>query len=653
MDHKSLQPSYCTKLLAVTLALFYFATGSASARENPDQLLFGDTHLHTNISYDAYMFDNQSADADTAYRFAKGEPTIHPYHRARVQLDTPLDFLAVTDHAELLGVAYGLFTSGDPLVADTRLGRHLIELTEGGEKRRAFFLLLQSLMSSGMDVSERPERIGTLTKLRWKIEDLFTTANKMERDLRWVLSDPGIFEELVSSDAFRNHWLANAAAAERHNEPGKFTALIGWEYSPAPDNANLHRVVLMSNGEDVASQFLPFSAVDSDNPEDLWRWLGETESATGANFVAIPHNSNVSKGRMFARVTTAGDPIEEGYARQRARWEPVAEVTQIKGTSETHPLLSPDDEFANFEFFSQLLETRPNAPRTPTVTEADYVRAALKTGIEIEGEIGSNPYKLGLIGSTDGHTGLASAEEDNFMGKMARDSIPENKQQGLGRISGWEMSASGLAAVWARENTREEIVSAFKRREVYGTSGPRIAVRFFGGHGFEAGDITARDLASVGYAKGVPMGGDLAKSTAAPSFLIQAVRDPSGANLDRIQIIKGWLDEGGKAHERVFDVAWSGARVRGANGRIPPVGDTVERNTAHYENTIGAPELVTIWRDPTFNSDARAFYYVRVLQIPTPRNSLYDSVALGAPSPEGYAEVIQERAYTSPIWYTP
>ena len=638
---------------AASLAIFLAATGAACAQENPDQLLWGDTHLHTNISFDAYMFDNHSADADTAYRFAKGEPAIHPYHRAKVQLETPLDFLAVTDHAALLGVPYGLFTEEDPLLTETRLGRRLIELKDKGEQRRAFILLIRSMINAGMDASERPPKIGPLTRLRWKIADLVRPANKMERDLRWVLSDPSLFQELAGSDAFRNHWQANIDAAERHNAPGKFTSLIGWEYSPAPDNATLHRVVLMSNAGDVARQFLPFSALDSDNPEDLWQWLDDTKIATGADFVAVPHNANISKGKMFARVTTAGDPIEEGYARQRARWEPVAEVTQIKGTSETHPILSPDDEFAGFELFRQLLEIRPDAPHTPTVTEADYVRSALKTGLEIDNEIGANPYKLGMIGATDGHTGLASAEEDNFMGKMARDSTPENKKQGLGRVSGWEMSASGLAAVWARENTREEIISAFKRREVYGTTGPRIAVRFFGGHGFEASDLAARDLGSIGYAKGVPMGGDLAASSEAPSFLVQAVKDPKGANLDRIQIIKGWLDADGKSHEKVFDVVWSGERARGGDDRLPPVGDTVDRKTAHYENSIGAPELTAVWRDPAFNADTRAFYYVRVLQIPTPRNSLYDSIALGEAPPEGYPQVLQERAYTSPIWYTP
>ncbi|MEX0645138.1 MAG: DUF3604 domain-containing protein, partial [Parvularculaceae bacterium] len=349
-----------------------------------------------------------------------------------------------------------------------------------------------------------------------------------------------------------------------------------------------------------------------------------------------------------------GKPLTPELARLRAQWETVAEVTQIKGTSETHPLLSPDDEFASFEFFSRLIESRPEAQLTPTVTAGDYLRGALMAGLELDAALGVNPFKLGMIGSTDSHTGLASAEEDNFMGKMAIDSIPENKSLGFAGVSGWEMSSSGLAAVWARENTREEIAAAFRRREVYGTTGPRIKVRFFGGYGYALEDVLARDIASAGYAKGVPMGGDLTRAVdgAAPSFLVLATKDPVGANLDRIQIVKGWLGPDGKAREKVFDVVWSGARELGAKGRVPSVGDTVGAD-ASYENSIGVAELSAEWTDPEFDPAVRAFYYARVLQLPTPRNSLYDSVALGETPPKGYATTIQERAYTSPIWYTP
>ncbi|NWG91239.1 MAG: DUF3604 domain-containing protein, partial [Parvularculaceae bacterium] len=430
--------------------------------------------------------------------------------------------------------------------------------------------------------------------------------------------------------------------------------LVGWEYTPTPNGANLHRIVLSPTTPAIAKTFLPYSSNDSGNPEDLWKWLAETEAKTGANFISIPHNSNISKGRMFATVDYDGRPLTAEYARLRAAFEPIAEVTQIKGTSETHPDLSPADEFAEFEFFKVLIEGRQGADITPTAAPGDYVRAALKTGLEIERRLGVNPYKLGMIGSTDSHSGLASAEEDNFMGKFAYDSVPEMKDHKLGGlVSGWDMSASGLAAVWARENTREEIFAAMKRREVFGTTGPRIAVRFFGGFGFAPEDAAARDLAAVGYAKGVPMGGDLTAATAAPSFLVQAVKDPESANLDRVQIVKGWLGSDGQAREKVYDVAWSGERAIGADGKLPPVGDTVDRATASYKNSIGAAELSTVWTDPEFDAKESAFYYVRVLEIPTPRNSLYDSVAMQKAPPNGYPATIQERAYTSPIWYSP
>ena len=637
-----------TLLLAAELA----ASSFAFAQENPDQLLWGDTHLHSNLSVDGYIFGNRTADADTAYRFAKGQPAIHPYHRAKVQLETPLDFLAVTDHAEFLGVPYSLFTDKDPRLTETRLGRRLIELRSAGEVGHAARLIVWGMNLSGLKGVERPPEISMMTRLGWKIEDIFGSAS-VERDLRWVSSDPSLVDDLAVEEIMRTHWEANIDAAERHNVPGEFTTLIGWEYSPVKDGANLHRVVIMSDGADIAKQFMPFSSVDSINPEDLWRWLDEIESALGADFVSIPHNSNISKGQMFARLNTAGAPIDADYAMLRSKWEPVAEITQIKGTSETHPLLSPDDEFAGFEFFNHLLEMRPDARLRPTITEADYIRPALKSGLALKRQIGINPFKLGVIGATDSHTGMASAEENNFLGKMALDSIPENKARGLGRMSGWEMSASGLAGVWARENTRKEIIAAFKRREVYGTTGPRIKVRFFGGYGYDESDITANDMAAVGYAKGVPMGGDLKGSDETPSFLIRAMKDPNGANLDRVQIIKGWLDSDGKAQEKVYDVVWSGDRRTDANGKLPAVGDSVDRKTARYKNTIGAPELAVVWQDPEFNPAAPAFYYVRVLQIPTPRNSLYDSLALNEDPPEGYPEVIQERAYTSPIWFTP
>ncbi|MBE9549321.1 MAG: DUF3604 domain-containing protein [Proteobacteria bacterium] len=638
----------------MTASICLFVSTAGSAQENPNKLLWGDTHLHSNLSVDAYIFGNNTADADTAYRFAKGAPVIHPFHRAKVQLETPLDFLAVTDHAEMLGVPYSLFNQKDKRLVDTRLGRRLVELREAGERGHAARLIVWGMNSAGLDQAERTVEIPASDKISRWFRDLFGLDSDISQDMQWISSDPSLVDDLFVEDIARSHWQANIDAAERHNQPGKFTTLIGWEYSATRDGANLHRVVLMPEGAETAKQFLPFSSIDSINPEDLWSWLDEISSQTGADFVSIPHNSNVSKGQMFALVNMAGEPIDAAYARQRARWEPVAEVTQIKGTSETHPVLSPDDEFADFEFFPHLLEMRADKSQIPTTTNGDYIRGALKVGLAIEKQLGINPYKLGIIGATDSHTGLASAEENNFMGKMALDSIPENKQRGLGRLSGWSMSASGLAGVWTRENTREEIIAAFKRREVYGTTGPRIAVRFFGGYGFSETDLSSHDLAGIGYSKGVPMGGTLsANPTAIPSFLIQAARDPNGANLDRIQIVKGWLDNTGTSQEKVFDIAWSGTRSKDGEGKLLAVGDTVDRSTARYQNTIGVPELSAWWQDPEFDPLQSAFYYARVLQIPTPRNSLYDSLALDKAPPENYPQVIQERAYSSPIWYQP
>lgn len=643
-----------THLLSVAAASA-IAMSAASAQSYPDKVLWGDTHLHTNLSTDAYFLQNHSVDAATSYRFAMGEPVINSYSRARVQLNTPLDFLAVSDHAETLAVPYNLFTLKNKDLANTRLGKKLIELFDSGRAEDAFGMFILAINAAGVPEGQRPKKIGLLTALRWRFEDLISAPDLRARAERWLLSDPTLLEDLDREEIFRAGWASNMDAAARYYRPGKFTTLVAWEYSPTPNGANLHRIVLSPMNPEKAKSFIPYSARQSGDPEDLWKWLKRTSDDIGEDFVSIPHNSNISKGRMFATVDYDGRPLTAEYARLRAAWEPIAEVTQIKGTSETHPLLSPNDEFADFEFFQTLIEARIEGDHTPTVTPADYVRSALKTGLELEKELGVNPYKLGMIGSTDAHGGLSAAEEDNFQGKFAFDSIPEMKDYKLGDVvSGWDMSASGLAAVWAKENTREEIFAAMKRREVYASTGPRISVRFFGGFGFTPEDAEARDLAAVGYQKGVPMGGDLAGVDGArPTFLIEAVKDPKDANLDRVQIVKGWLGADGKAQERVYDAAWSAGRTIGPDGKLEPVGNTVDIATAAYKNTIGAAELATVWTDPDFDPSQSAFYYVRVLQIPTPRNSLYDSVALQKAPPAGYATTIQERAFTSPIWYSP
>lgn len=389
-------------------------------------------------------------------------------------------------------------------------------------------------------------------------------------------------------------------------------------------------------------------------PEDLWKWLDETSASTGAQFTAIPHNSNISKGYMFpAEKRLRGTPIDDEWLKLRAKWERVVEVTQYKGDSETHPSVSPEDPFADFEEYPHYIQ-QGAAPYAPSA--GDFARSALRTGLAIEAATGTNPYAFGMIGATDAHTGIPAAEEANFWGKFPSDSTPEQKagEAGDGRKrTGWSFSASGLAGVWAKENTRQAIFEAFERREVYATTGPRIAVRVFGGSGFVAGDENAADIAALGAERGVPMGGELAALDAAPSFLIHAAKDPKSANLDRVQMVKGWLADGA-THERVYDVVWSGDRTAGAGGSVPAVPDTVDTATGRYTDEFGAATLGAVWVDPDFDESERAFYYVRVLEVPTPRHSLFDAIALQVdPATTGHPLSIQERAYTSPIHYRP
>ena len=609
---------------------------SATAQET--SLYWGDTHLHSSYSPDAYLMQNRSADPDTAYRYAKGYPVIHPYHRARVQIGTPLDFLVLTDHGEFMGVIPMLF-QGDPRVADSETGKRYLEWIEQGREIEMF-------------------------------GELIAQVNKV------VPPNPDLNNPEINASV----WGDIMDAADRHNEPGEFTAFMGWEWSSTPQGQNLHRVVVMKGDKSNGEQFIPYTSLDSDRPEDLWAWLTETSERSGADFLAIPHNSNISGGLMFPLVDSNGQGVDADYAKLRMRWEPIVEMTQIKGDSETHPRLSPTDEFADYETYEHLIAVEGvEAPsmfgegflgslsdsdreiienfEDRIVEVGDYARTALLRGIGLETRGLGNPYKFGMIGSTDSHTALASAEEDNFHGKMAIDSTPETKSEDvIPGTTGFDMSAAGLAAVWATENTREGIFDAMKRKEVYATTGPRIQLRFFGGFEFNRRDADSRDVAGVGYDKGVPMGGDLtaAPRNRAPSFLIRAVKDPVGANLDRIQVIKGSLDDKGRPVEAIYDVALSDDRSRAADGKIPPVGNTVDLATGHYTNSIGDAELAVVWEDPNFDPNERAFYYVRVLQIPTPRHTLFDAIALGIPVEEtGHPATIQERAYSSPIWYTP
>ncbi|TAJ94481.1 MAG: DUF3604 domain-containing protein [Gammaproteobacteria bacterium] len=578
----------------------------AAVEAQVTQLYWGDTHVHTKISMDAYMTGTFNADPDTAYRFAKGQPVLHTSLRTRVQIDRPLDFLVVADHAENLGLQAEVM-AGNPVFLATAWGKALREALEKEQARGLRNLKPEDREAMNADMKKPEFRQGT--------------------------------------------WEGQVDAAERHNDPGRFTTFAGWEWTVHPGGKNLHRVVFTTAGGAAAKSFLPYNSNDSQKPEELWQWLEKTSAATGAKFIAIPHNSNISGGLMFDLVDSDSRPFTAAYARERARWEPVIEMTQVKGTSEVHPELSPNDEFADFEIRRKLL-----AGAATPANKADYARSALLRGLEVEQSIGVNPYRFGLIGSSDTHTALTSVAENNFLGKLATDALPEERHNSKIIFPAWEMSAGGLAGVWASANTRDDLMAAFQRKEVYATSGPRIALRVFGGFSFAPKDARAKDIAAIGYRKGVPMGGDLtaAPGKRAPSLLIHAAKDPLSGNLDRIQVIKGWLNAAGKAEERVFDVTWSGDRKPDTTGKLPPVGNTVDITTAGYTDTIGAAQLAAVWQDPEFDPGQRAFYYVRVIEIPTPRHTLYDAVALGIDVEETkQPATIQERAWSSPIWYTP
>ena len=594
------------------------------------QILWGDTHLHTNRSFDAFTNRNFSVGPDEAYRFARGLPVEHPGHKARVQLETPLDFLVVSDHAEFLGNIRHLYNVGIP--------------TDGMDffqKLRVWYV--QYLIRDAIKKGE-----GRAFFVR-QLPEPFDTPQ--EAISEWDLAGSVFPRVPILED---QAWSDIADAAEANNIPGQFSAILGWEYSLIPGGANLHRVVMTDLDGKSAKVFQPFGSDDSLYPEDLWAWLERTSQETGGNFIAIPHNSNISKGAMFDTITMRNEPIGPEYAEIRRRWEPIVEVTQYKGDSETHPVLSPDDSFADFEDYPFYIQ-RDWTEYKPQV--GDFMRSALIRGMQIEREIGVNPYQFGVIGSTDAHTGLAAAEENNFHGKFATDSIPLSKldswSDNANSSFGWAMGAQGLAAVWAEENTRESIMQAMKRRETYATTGPRIGLRFYGGYGLDA---TALEASSFPYESSgaVPMGGELdQKEGGAPVFLVHAMADPKSGTLDRIQIVKGWVDAAGEANEKVFDVAWASTGRMQADGSLAPVPNTVNLETGTWSNEAGAPTLTAEWRDPEFDPSMMAFYYVRVLEVPTPRHSLLDKLALGGEVDTRRPDTIQERAYSSPIWYRP
>ena len=594
------------------------------------QILWGDTHLHTNRSFDAFTNRNFSVGPDEAYRFARGLPVEHPGHKARVQLETPLDFLVVSDHAEFLGNIRHLYNVGIP--------------TEGMgfvQKLRVWYV--QYLIRDAIKKGE-----GRAFFVR-QLPDPFDTPQ--EAISEWDLAGSVFPRVPILED---QAWSDIADAAEANNIPGQFSAILGWEYSLIPGGANLHRVVMTDLDGESAKVFQPFGSDDSLYPEDLWAWLDKTSEETGGNFIAIPHNSNISKGAMFDTITMRNEPIGPEYAEIRRRWEPIVEVTQYKGDSETHPVLSPNDPFADFEDYPYYIQ-RDWTEYKPQV--GDFMRSALIRGMQIEREIGVNPYQFGVIGSTDAHTGLAAAEENNFHGKFATDSMPASKLEGWSDNAnssfGWAMGAQGLAAVWAEENTRESIMQAMKRRETYATTGPRIGLRFYGGYGLDA---TALEASAFPYESSgaVPMGGELdPQESSAPVFLVHAMADPKSGTLDRIQIVKGWVDESGEANEQIFDVAWSSPDRMQADGSLRPVPNTVDLETGTWSNDAGAATLTAEWRDPEFDPAVAAFYYVRVLEVPTPRHSLLDKLALGGDVDTRRPDTVQERAYSSPIWYRP
>ncbi len=617
-------------LTAIISAVIGSCALTVSAETRDMKLLWGDTHLHTAYSFDAFLNGNKTATPEVAYRYARGEPVIHPLHRARVQIGTPLDFLVIADHAEYLGAAREVYFNGvqlgdDAGIIDAIKGwfteLYIRRLGDGDAGFKAFLSLLP--------VKGDPR----------------TSADTLREENANII---------INSDALVSKtWKRQTELADEYNEPGVFTALIGWEWSSIPGGANLHRVVITGSDKTVAQKYIPFSLLDSPYPEDLWAWLEKTSTETGADFVAIPHNSNISKGIMFDVDTLHGKPFDKAYVEQRIKWEPVAEITQIKGDSETIGALSPNDEFADFETYPWYIQ-QDFQEYKPAI--GDYVRPAMLRGLQLGKQLGSNPYQFGVIGSTDAHTGLPTAEEGNFGGKLARDSTPENKDRADSRkdfASGWSMSASGLAAVWAEENTRSAIMAAIKRREVYATTGPRIRLQMFGGWSLQV-DPQSTNATAIARDQGVPMGGVLPEGTAgAPQFMVFAMKDPVGASLDRIQIVKGWLNADGSTSEKIFNVAWSGNRVPDADGGLPAIASTVNLKTGKWDNSAGAKTLTAIWTDPEFDSTQSAFYYARVLQIPTPRHLLLDAVALGLDAPKEGASVIQERAYGSPIWYKP
>ncbi|QJB69772.1 DUF3604 domain-containing protein [Parasphingorhabdus halotolerans] len=594
--------------------------------EYPEQVFWGDTHLHTDNSVDAFGFGNR-LNAEQALRFARGEE-VTATKGAKAKLSRPLDFLVIADHSDAMGATKAIKDA--PRIA--LLGNE-------------FLLRWHDMLNESDEGALR------------------VTAELIDGAAKGTLP-PELTDPKQQAKRTKDLWEAHGETVDKYNEPGKFTAFMGFEYTPMPGGDNLHRVVMFRDGAKKANQVLPYSSQSfAGNPEKLWEYMAAYEKKTGGKILAMPHNSNVSNGRMFEMQKYDGSPIDKAYAETRAKYEPVVEATQIKGDSEAHPFLSPNDEFAAFgdTGWDQCNLSCTGGKTKPEQYAGSYTREALKRGLELMHTIGANPFKFGMIGSTDSHTSLATADENNFFGKHSQNELnnkdramqPQNLGTREGRF-GWHYLSSGYAAAWATSNSREAIFDAFMRREVYATTGPRMTVRFFGGFDFSESDTG--DLVKTGYAKGVPMGGDLTGGEGkTPTFLISAMMDPESASLDRIQVVKGWVDAGGKSQEKIYNVSWSmeDTRTLGADGKLAPAGNTVDLSTGKWDNGIGAPELVSFWQDPDFDAGQNAFYYVRVLEIPTPTWPVYDALKFGLTLPDEVIKIQQERAYSSPIWYSP
>lgn len=587
------------------------ATLAQDVSTNPlREAYFGNLHVHTAWSFDAYI-NGAIAGPDDAYRWAKGEAIPGGKGTPDLKILRPLDWYSVGDHAEYLGAL--------PLMADpdSPVSKHSLAAAISGDDPAASFAAYTEILDG---ISNRRNDA--------------------------ILGDP----ELATSV-----WGKIIKIADQHYEPGAFTTFAGFEWTSNPGWRNLHRVVIFRDTENVSAR--AFSAIDSDREEDLWAWM-DLQRENGAQLLAVPHNGNASDGLMFPIGTSyGGSNVDSAYAETRMRNEPLYELTQIKGTSETLPVLSPNDEFANFELWDYTLASTATAPEHKV---GGYMREALIRGLALQAEGKGNPFKYGFIGDSDTHNAASAVEENNYTGKFGFENDPKHRLEGPPGVSEAaaqqvrEFSSGGLAAVWAESNTREAIFDAMVRKETFATSGPRLKVRLFAGWNYPEDIMSGADWLQAAYDGGVPMGGDLSTSAAgsAPTLLVAAIKEADGANLDRIQIVKGWV-ENGEQMEKIFDVALSDSRKPNSSGAIEPVGNTVDVATASYTNDIGAAELTATWKDPEFDPAMPAVYYARVLQIPTPRWSTYDAAKLGVNVPDGLPTSIQERAWTSPIWYTP